>query len=465
VTADAGREEAVVMRINLEQARKQAKERVRAGEAATLAEAQRAIARELGYASWPRLVRAVGERATVERVIALADHRGGLALELLDAFPELRADPWVAVTLGDPSQLDDAAAAGGPLDRPPLFYVARSRIAGDTVAAARELLARGADPNGPGGEDWTNLSIACSRGDAPLVELLLDAGAEPNDGDSLYHAVEPADPACVRLLLRAGAVVPGTNALHHALDYERLEQVRMLLDGGGDPNDPAAWPPLHHAVTRRRSPAFLRLLVERGADPTTRDRHGRTAYQHAVRRGSRELAEELRELGAPADLTDGDRALSAVANGDPVRAGDLDADAPDMLTELAMEDVATLGRVVDAVGPDFAASLGGGPRGTLLHQAAWFGRVPLVELLLDRGAAVDARAATDYATPLGWTAVGSRYTPDHPDDSFSAPDADHLGVARLLVAAGAVVEPKFAEMATEPLATFLAAVATGGERP
>ena len=453
------------MRINLEQARKQAKERVRAGEAATLADAQRTVARELGYPSWPRLVRAVGERATAERIVALADHRGGLALELLEAFGELRADPWVALTLGDPSKIGDALAPGGPLDRPPLFYVARSRIAADTVVAARDLLARGADPNGSGGEDWTNLSIACSRGDAALVALLLEAGAEPNDNDSLYHAVEPADPSCVRLLLAAGATVPGTNALHHALDYERLEQVGLLLDGGGDPNEPASWPPLHHAVGRGRSPEFVHLLVDRGADPTARDGHGRTAYQHAVRRGNRPLADVLSELGAPDELTDADRALAAIATGGPVRTADLDADAPHMLIELAMRDASALGRVVDAVGPDFAGSFGGGPDGTLLHQAAWFGRVPLVELLLERGAAVDPRATTDYATPLGWAAVGSRYTPDHPDDSFSAPDADHLGVARLLVGAGAVVESKFAEMATEPLATWLAAVAEGGERP
>ena len=91
------------------------------------------------------------------------------------------------------------------------------------------------------------------------------------------------------------------------------------------------------------------------------------------------------------------------------------------------------------------------------------GRAPLVELLLARGADPEARATTEYATPLGWTAVGSRYSPDHPDDSFSAPDADHLAVARLLVAAGARIEPKFVEMATSPLATWLAE-AGGGER-
>jgi hypothetical protein len=44
------------MRIDIEQARKLAKERVNAGQAGTLAEAQRQIASELGYTSWPKLV-------------------------------------------------------------------------------------------------------------------------------------------------------------------------------------------------------------------------------------------------------------------------------------------------------------------------------------------------------------------------------------------------------------------------
>src|SRR5581483_2603276 len=249
--ADAGREEEVVMQINLDQARKRAKELVRSGRAATLAEAQRQIAAQLGYESWPKLVHAFDPSTLVERFVTYAGERGGAtastphrALELLDAFPAIRTGPWVALTLGDASAVRDAAAPGGPLARPPLFYVARSRVAAETITAARDLLSRGADPNGPGGEEWTNLSIACARGDEPLVRLLLDAGAEPNDNDSLYHSVEPRDNGCLRLLLQRGAIESGTAALHHALDYERLEPVRLLLEHGADPNESDDWPAL-----------------------------------------------------------------------------------------------------------------------------------------------------------------------------------------------------------------------------
>jgi ankyrin repeat protein len=391
----------------------------------------------------------------VERFVHLAGERGGAA-ELLAAHPEIRGDPWAALSLGDSAAVSDAAGPGGPLDCPPLFYVARSRIAADTVTAARDLLARGADPNGAAGEEWTNLSVACARGDAPLARLLLDAGARLDDNDSLYHSVEPADDACLRLLLERGAIVPGTNALHHALDYERLEPVRLLLEHGADPNEHREWPALHHAVARGRSAAFVRLLVAHGADPAARDEKGRSAYQHAVRRGSAEVAEALLALGSPADLTDADRALNAIAVGGPVDAAALDDDAPDVLCELAMSGRETLARVVDAVGPSYSARWGSGPRGTLLHQAAWFGRVELVELLLRRGADPNARVETEYATPLGWAAVGSRYSPEHPDNSFSAPDADYVGVAELLLDAGAAIEPKDVDMATQPLSGRLA---------
>jgi ankyrin repeat protein len=443
------------MKIDIEQARRRAKELVKSGGAARLADAQREVARGLGYPSWPALVHAL-EPPTAERVIHEADSRPDRALELLDSAPSLRADPWVALTLGDPSAIADATTPGGPLQRSPLFYVARSRIAHDGLAAARDLIARGADPNGPGGEEWTSLSIACSRGDAELARLLLDAGAEPNDNDSLYHSVEPADDACTRLLLERGARVTGTNALWHALDYERIERVRMLLEHGGDPNESPWWPALQHAVGRGRSAPFILLLADHGADPAQADRQGRTAYQHAVRRGRADLQDALRSIGSPTTATAEDEALGAISRGEAAPEIELDADARDILIELAMCDAAGLARVVSAVGANFSARWGGGPRGSLLHQAAWFGRPDYVELLLRNGADVDARVETEYDTPLGWCAVGSRYSPQHPNDSFSSPDADYVGVARVLMQAGARSEARFAEMALPPLSDWLA---------
>jgi ankyrin repeat protein len=446
-----------VTKIDVEQARKRAKELVKAGSADRLADAQRMVARELGYPSWPAMVHSL-EPPTAERVIREAEHRPDLVLELLAEAPALREDAWVRLTLGDASGIVDARAPGGPLGLPPLFYVARSRVAVDRLPVARDLIARGASPNGPGGEEWTNLSIACAQGDAALARLLLESGAEPNDNDSLYHSIDPADDACTRLLLAHGAEVPGTNALWHALDYDRPDRVRLLLEHGGDPNESPEWPALHHAVIRGRGADVMRLLVEYGADVEGRDRAGRTAYQSAFRRGRDEVADTLRELGAPTDVSAADVALNAISHGGSAAQVELDGDARDVLIELAMSDLSGLERVVDAVGAGFSARWGGGPRGTLLHQAAWFGRPDYVELLLRRGAEPDERVETEYATPLGWAAVGSRYSPEHPNDSFAATNGDWVAVAKLLVAAGARVEANFVDMAVPPLADWLASI-------
>lgn len=138
------------------------------------------------------------------------------------------------------------------------------------VELARSLLERGADPNAYFVNEHGRMSALYGAAgrlhDPTLTRLLLEAGAEPDDGESLYHATEAYDPECLRLLLEHGAEASGTNALAHALDDERLPHVRALLAAGADPNEGA---PLAHAVRRGRGPEVLRLLVENGALPDT----------------------------------------------------------------------------------------------------------------------------------------------------------------------------------------------------
>ena len=51
----------------------------------------------------------------------------------------------------------------------------------DLHALLRLLLARGADPNIHGINDYTALHLAAERGDLEAVELLLAHGADPNE--------------------------------------------------------------------------------------------------------------------------------------------------------------------------------------------------------------------------------------------------------------------------------------------
>src|SRR6185295_61792 len=91
-----------------------------------------------------------------------------------------------------------------------------------------------------GDSDHTQSALYGAAGkhhDVVLTQMLLEAGANPNDGESLYHAMETTDPACARLLLEAGATVEGSNALHHVLDWDGLHMLRLLLAYTKDAND------------------------------------------------------------------------------------------------------------------------------------------------------------------------------------------------------------------------------------
>ena len=253
--------------MNLEQLRKQAKELVRAARAGDeealsrlggrqpiLARAQFVLAREHGYSSWPALVAAVEANAE-DFVLAATARRRARAEAMLAARSEIARDPWAGLVLGR-SWEGDPNKPGGPRGWAPLLYVCHSCFA--SAALARELLERGADPNAFFVNEHGRMSALYGAAgiahDPELTRVLLEAGANPDDGESLYHATEAERTDCLRLLLEHGATISGTNALPHALDDERLEHVRLLLDAGADPNEGAL---LAHAVRRGRGPAFV----------------------------------------------------------------------------------------------------------------------------------------------------------------------------------------------------------------
>ena len=254
-------------------------------------------------------------------VLAATGSQRTRAEAMLAARPEIADDPWAALVLGR-AWRGDPSTTGGPRGWAPLLYVCHSCFPSATLA--RELLDRGADPNASFENEYGSMSALYGAAgvahDPELTRVLLEAGANPDDGESLYHATESPETACVELLLAHGAATRGTNALAHALDDERPGHVRLMLAAGADPNEGAL---VAHAVRRGRGPEVVRLLAAHGADL---DRPGgetwrgnvplRTPYQHARLRARDDLAATLAELGASTAVDPADAAVESLARGE-----------------------------------------------------------------------------------------------------------------------------------------------------
>jgi ankyrin repeat protein len=499
---------------NAEQLRRQARELLRAwqrGEPAALARAapyelpspprlahaQLVLAREFGCTSWARLMDEVEHRravalddeAFVERVLVLALGRGyaaprpAQALALLRSRPALR-HPALRLLQGDSDGLD-ARRALAPWNAVPLALVCFSSLASLDAAheaalcqAADRLLAAGADPNaGLADPAFTERPLPVLYGavararSAALVQLLLAAGAEPNDNESLYHAVEQDDRRIVAALVAAGARWPGTNALFRQLDLESVDHLRQALELGADANElspTVGWRPLHHAVMRGRSLPHLELLLQHGADVAAADSHGHTLAWYAARAGRRDVLDWLAPLGQTPPDGLHDHFLAACAAADEPAARALLAEHPGLIAALqpwerrllpeqaqrgnlaSVRLMLALGWPVDVPGPWQASAL---------NQAAFRGDAVMVSLLLQHGARWHEKNG------YGGTALGSCL---HAGCHEPVPDGDYGEVLRLLLADGAPM-PELDEHLTDEMLAVMAAfgpesggVASGG---
>ena len=143
------------------------------------------------------------------------------------------------------------------------------------------LLQAGADPNANDA-----LSRAAGRDDTEACRLLVEHGAEVTDRAVLGAAWRNQVPACLKLLLDRGGnpdAIGGRAALHWVA-AENPPSVQLLIDAGADPNvrapDAMDNTPLHHACRNMDS---TRRLLAAGADPAgpggagRRGRGGRVA--------------------------------------------------------------------------------------------------------------------------------------------------------------------------------------------
>jgi hypothetical protein len=411
----------------------------------TLARAQRVLARAYGFAGWSKLIRHVEARAELTRTMEPIEESDDdtdrfLRLACLSYTEPAAADRAAVLLAADPSLATRTAASlaacgradeladrlrvdpgavtreNGPHRWPPLLYLCYSRLGvGEPVRTLRVLLAAGADPNS--GFLWQGLpspftaltgALGGGERDEPahpqaveLAELLLVAGADPNDNQAFYNRQFRPDDSHLGPLLRHGAGRDHPSPWRDRLGAAYPSPAQML----GEHLRTAA----QHGFDER-----VRILLAHGVDPNTRGYHpilgDQTAYEVAVRHGHATAAAMLAAAGGHGDrLDDADLLLAAALAGDTaalaalrVRVGDLPSRRPGAMRLAAEQhDLAALDRLVDL---GYAVDATGPDRVTALHEAALRGDRTMCEWLLDHGADRTVRDRRFDSTAAGWAA-------------------------------------------------------------
>jgi len=451
-----------------------------------LADVQQLIAREHGHTHWAALRAAVesaaSDPARVDRFLAAVRERDAAACDRVMAqVPEwARFDGFAAAASADVEALVaalvrdpglPAVERGGP-GWTALMHLAASPVAHRhpqrAAACAEALLRAGAAvgatiPYGDAPQARLQaLYFASEAGDAPLVRVLLEHGADPDDGESVFHAAQHDRREVLAVLLAHGADLSSAHAVYgntplfflaghrvgDAAHDTALRGMQWLLEHGADPDVPCTQGdqrPLHQAVHTARSVPMAEALLTHGAAVNAADAAGRTALELAVALGAPELEALLLAHGADASrITPMHRFLGACMRGEPSSMRSFLEQHPGLMQQLPPEArglvamAAHEGRAIAVttlldMGWDIAWE---GPwGGTPLHHAAWRGDVPLVRSLLERRPPLDLRDAQFGSSPIAWAAHGSKHC--------RAADEAYLEVVRMLLEAGSAREPSF----------------------
>lgn len=330
----------------------------------------------------------------------------------------------------------------------PLHLAAQNGNAG----VARLLIEAGANINQSDNAQMTPLHWAVSNaiklkeGGTEAIELLLNAGADPNsqtqDGDTALHLVAPTDRSdIVQLLLPKKANPNSPNKreiwpITLAAVRNQIQNLKLLLAAGGNSNysysvsnqngtkrllpallyfieqgetdvaevfidakanvnmaDEDGLTPLHYAA-RQGLVGITKLLLAVGADPNTESKVGEAPLQIAVKTGYVDIVKLLLSAKANPNIT----VLNKVEEDEFENVSLLywavtyrHNDIVKMLLELNSD-------------PNFKSKSGF----TVLHQAVWTGQYEIAQLLLQSQANPNCQDDCKH-TPLG----DCKHTPLH----------------------------------------------------
>ncbi len=430
-----------------------------------LADAQFVIAIEHGFESWPKFAKHVESLANANFAVSVsnpvaafieaacvprdAPHSSGTlerAEMILAAHPTVaNAEIHTAAILGDAIAvrrfltLDarNATAKGGPYGWDALTHLCFSRYlrlerarSKGFLAAAKALMDAGASANTGWAEmnhqpqpEWES-AIYGAAGIAQnpeLTRLLLERGADPNDGETPYHVPETYDNTVMKILVESGKLndTSLTTLLVRKTDWHDYGGIKWLLEHGADPNRGTRWgrTAFHHAVSRDNSRDIFELFLEHGADatlvaerPDPRYTTGpsMSAVAMAARRGRGDLLELMERKGVPIELHGVERLIAACARNDAASLRAIKEQEPELVRELVTQggkllaefagvgntdgvrQLLDLGVGVNALTEDGDAYFDVAKNSTALHSAAWRAWPATVTLLIERGAMVNA---------------------------------------------------------------------------
>jgi ankyrin repeat protein len=462
--------------LDLDQQRKRAKDLIRAARAGdqdaiarilavrpdagsasrslALADAQLAVAREAGFASWPALV-ADAHGRDVKAFAKAVEAKDEARVRQLVSRPHVRAhvnDPMFAfgqraahMAATNEQMLETLMAAGADVTLKSDWangpYTVLDRADDGT---ARWLISRDVSltPNAAARLGWFDDLKALVSADKALVH------ARGGDGQQPLHEAKTV--AIADFLLDHGADIDARCIDHKSTPaqyalVDRPDVCNRLIDRGATPDI--------FMAARLGDRALAARLIDQ--DPTVLGARvnapgyalvppfniycwtlgfGRSPMDVASNFGHGEVR-ELFVTGASPRI----RLLDALQAADERKVQAVIEEHPSLLSSLTREDHSRLAIAIfheQFDGADLMIRYGFDPAapgvdgGTALHAACWVGAVRLVnQLIAAGGVQVDARDPTHGGTPLGWTAFGSVHR--------CARGGDYPAVAERLVAAGA----------------------------
>ena len=297
---------------------------------------------------------------------------------------------------------------------------------------ARQLLEAGADPYAADETGKTAFSISRDRGDTDMLSLfeaaaagdprhaLAELGMTGTVGD-LVKAIKMQQPDLIRKLLDFGVEINTKDyryePLFEAAVTGNRQIVEMLLDAGAEIDHRSVWggTALFGAISLDHL-ELVQLLLAKGADPSLREKSGRTTFAY-VR--SAAVAKILIERGADIESTNSyhQTPLMAAAGGSAQRDVELvelliaaganleykDKEGTTALILAARKGSATNLRALLTAGAKVDAR---GKNGTTaLHEAVREMELEAIEILLDAGAdpMIEDNAGLDAFYWAKWT--------------------------------------------------------------